>query len=216
MAQRQSSFCETLIRSALEPYEVQLTRELAAQISAYAELLIAWTRKISLTSLRDPIEILKVHFGESLFAAHLLQLEEGRLADVGSGAGFPGLVLKVARPRLHLTLIEANSKKATFLSEVVRKLGIDGVRVFCGRMETYPEREGQFDFITSRAVGHFEKLLHWASTMLSTRGTVVLWAGDSGIQKVRREPGWSWENSVLLPKSRQRYVLVGRPSSPHC
>lgn len=216
MAQRQSSFSETLMRSALEPYEVQLTRELAAQISAYADLLIAWNRKISLTSLHDPIEILKVHFGESLFAAHLLHLEEGRLADVGSGAGFPGLVLKVSCPKLHVTLLEANSKKATFLSEVVRKLGIDGVCVFCGRMETYPQREGQFDFITSRAVGHFEELLHWASTMLSNRGVVVLWAGDAGIQKIRREPGWSWEKPVLLPESRQRYVLVGRRSSPHC
>ncbi|MFY9530419.1 MAG: 16S rRNA (guanine(527)-N(7))-methyltransferase RsmG [Candidatus Acidiferrales bacterium] len=216
MAQRRSSFSETLIRSALEPYEVQLTRELAAHISAYAELLSAWNRKISLTSLHDPIEILKVHFGESLFAAHLLQLEEGRLADVGSGAGFPGLVLKVYRPKLHLTLIEANSKKAAFLSEVVRKLGIGSVRVFCGRMETYPEREGQFDFITCRAVGRFEELLYWASKTLATQGAVVLWAGDSGIQKIRREPGWSWEDPARLPESGQRYVLIGRPSSAHC
>lgn len=210
MRKRQPSFTESLITSALEPYHLHLTHDLLGQISAYADLLMSWNQKISLTSLHDPAEIIKIHFGESLFAANSLPIDEGRLADVGSGAGFPGLGLRLYCPKLHLVLIEANSKKAAFLSEVVRRLHVDHAQVFRGRTEDYPEHAGQFDFITARAVGHFGELLDWANRALAAQGRVLLWVGAAGTRQILREPGWIWEDPVLLPESRGRYILCGR------
>lgn len=212
ISERQSPFTESLIRSALEPYHVHLTQSLVGQISAYADLLVSWNQKISLTSLRDPAEILKILFGESLLAAHLLPIDEGRLADVGSGAGFPGLALRLYRPKLDLVLIEANSKKAVFLSEIVRRLHIDHALVFPGRTEDYSKPAGQFDFITARAVGHFGELLDWTNMALAPQGRVLLWVGAAGTKEVLREPGWVWEDPLLLPESRGRYILSGRRS----
>ena len=97
--------------------------ELCERIRTYISLLLRWNQSISLTTVTNSDEILRFHFGESLFAASAFSLENGRLADVGSGAGFPGLPLAMLLPDLNVTLIESNAKKFTFLSEVVRELG---------------------------------------------------------------------------------------------
>src|SRR5580658_5381889 len=98
-------------------------------ISTYIDLLLRWNARVNLTAVRDPEEIVTRHFGESLFAARHLFPQQGAasseyLIDLGSGAGFPGLPMKVWRPNLRLTLIEATQKKCTFLQEAVRKLGL--------------------------------------------------------------------------------------------
>src|SRR5689334_6164175 len=102
----------------LTPYYPMYSVHLGDRIRAYIALLSEWNRKISLTAVTDPIEIVKFHFGESLFAAYTLEIGDGRLADVGSGAGFPGIPIALAVPCVQVTLIEANAKKAAFLYEV--------------------------------------------------------------------------------------------------
>ena len=92
---------------------------------------------MSLTTVTNPNEILKFHFGESLFAAPAAQISDGRLADVGSGAGFPGLAIRILVEPLEVMLIESNTKKAAFLSEVSRELCLKDVEVFRGRMENF-------------------------------------------------------------------------------
>src|ERR1022692_2437429 len=95
----------------------------------YIELLIRWNRRISLTTIASTEEVVRRHFGESLFALRLLELSSGLLADVGSGAGFPALVLKLTNPNLRTRLYEANQKKCAFLHEVVRELAMEHVEV---------------------------------------------------------------------------------------
>src|ERR1022692_1287749 len=102
-----------------------LSPDLAAQLQAYLELLLRWNARINLTAVRDPEQIVTRHFGESLFAARVLRdtgaLAAGAtLADVGSGAGFPGIPIQLFAPDVRVTLIESQNKKATFLREVVR------------------------------------------------------------------------------------------------
>src|ERR1700733_5078334 len=101
----------------LRPYGVLVDAHLFELITIYMSTLRQWNQKISLTAVTEPSKILNFHFGESLFAGSEVDIHEGRLADVGSGAGFPGLALAMANPRLFVTLIDSNSKKAAFLSE---------------------------------------------------------------------------------------------------
>src|ERR1700760_1027569 len=108
------------IRRALGEFQIQVTDQQIVYIQEYIRILLQWNEKLNLTAIRDPLEILHRHFCESMFAASALPLETGRLADIGSGPGFPGLPLKILRPELQVFLVESNIKKGTFLAEVIR------------------------------------------------------------------------------------------------
>src|SRR5260370_19632963 len=97
-----------------------------------------------------------------MYAASAAHVEDGRIADVGSGGGFPGLPLKIIRPELQVMLIESNIKKATFLAEVIRDLGLADARVSVARYEELGEEIAPLDFVCSRALGEFAPFLEWA------------------------------------------------------
>src|SRR5271154_1547690 len=144
------------ILAALAEFKVIATFKQVQQIQQFISLLLKWNDKINLTAIRDPLEILYRHFCESMYAAVSVPVENGRLADVGSGGGFPGLPLKIFRPDLHVFLIESNIKKATFLAEVVRDLGLTDTRVLVNRYEELSEEVVPLDFACSRALGEFQ------------------------------------------------------------
>ncbi len=203
-----------LVRAALEPYQVVVSEAHIQAIRKYIDILLLWNQKVSLTSVVDLGEILERHFGESMFAAARLSIVKGRLADVGSGAGFPGLALKIIRPELHVTLIEANAKKSAFLAEVVRELGLNGVEVLRARYENLPMGMIQADFIAARAVGNLQQLLAWAMGSLSPGGRVVLWVGARDAETLLRVREWNWAGPVPIPRSHRRVLLVGQRSVP--
>src|SRR5258708_36806587 len=124
-----------VIRRALGEFKLPAYDDQVLQIQQYMKLLLAWNEKVNLTAIRDPLEILYRHFCESMYAAEAIPMEKGRLADVGSGGGFPGLPLKIIRPNLRVFLVESNLKKATFLAEVIRELGLKETKVFVRRYE---------------------------------------------------------------------------------
>ena len=106
------------IQSVLQSFELAASDPFCQQIRTYIELLLRWNRRISLTAIESPEEIVRSHFAESLLATKAVPNLHGRLADVGTGAGFPGLPLRMYIPDLQLTLIEPNAKKCAFLAEV--------------------------------------------------------------------------------------------------
>src|SRR6201988_690783 len=120
---------EETVRRAAGEFQIAVDLQQVLLIQQYIATLLRWNEKLNLTAIRDPLEILYRHFCESMYAAEALPLPAGRLADVGSGGGFPGLALKIVRPELHVFSIESNIKKATFLAEVVRELGLTDTRV---------------------------------------------------------------------------------------
>src|SRR4029077_20279182 len=132
-----------------------------ASLAKYLEMLKKWNQTIPLTSIQDDTEVVARHFGESSLAGSLLPMNRGRLADVGSGAGFPGLPLKIAFPELQVTLLEPNLKKCAFLREVQSTLGLSNVEVVRSRYEDFHAAPGPFDFICSRALGGYKRLLLW-------------------------------------------------------
>ncbi|MGA3293220.1 MAG: 16S rRNA (guanine(527)-N(7))-methyltransferase RsmG [Candidatus Acidiferrales bacterium] len=205
-----SELSDSQIRDALLPYGIRAEKDLLDQIRAYISLLRQWDRAVSLTAVTDPIEIVRFHFGESMFAAPAVPIHSGRLADVGSGAGFPGFPLRMAVPAIDLTIIESNRKKTVFLSEVVRALKFERVTIRRSRVEDF-DPEAPFDFITARALGHYDELLAWAHRNLSQAGNIVLWLGEEDSKEVSRKPGWNWHPPVHIPSSKGRYILIGSP-----
>ncbi len=150
---------EAQIASLLNPYLVPVPppKNLMPRFSAYLDLLLKWNAHTNLTAIRDPEEIVRRHFGESLFAGqHLGPCET--LLDLGSGAGFPGLPIALLHPNLPVTLAESQNKKATFLREAVRTLALPNVEVWAARAESLPPTR-QFHTVTLRAVDNMAAAL---------------------------------------------------------
>jgi 16S rRNA (guanine527-N7)-methyltransferase len=202
------------ILSALREFQVTATFKQVQQIQQYIAILLKWNDKINLTAIRDPREILYRHFCESMYAAVAVPVENGRLADVGSGGGFPGIPLKILRPQLQVFLIESNIKKATFLAEVTRDLELTDVRVLVNRFEDVAEDVAPLDFACSRALGDFSAFLGWAGSQAVGVKTTVLWIGTRDLEEVRKVAGWSWKEPIPVPQSLRRLLLVGTKSVP--
>ena len=198
-----------VISKALGEFQIEATSEQITSIQRYMTLLLAWNDKINLTAIRDPLEMLYRHFCESMYAAVAVPLQGGRLADVGSGGGFPGLPLKIIRPELHVFLIESNVKKATFLAEAVRELDVAEARVLVSRYEELGEEIAPLDVVCSRALGEFEKFLNWTGSAQVAAKQVILWAGGRDIEEIKKIEGWSWREPISIPLSLRRFLLVG-------
>lgn len=199
------------IRELLEVYDSPLPRRIATDIQKYMELLALWSKKVNLTAIQDPEEIVRLHFGESIFAFSLGVPQYGRLADVGTGAGFPGVALKLAAPEISIILIEPNKKKCAFLHEMVRKLDLRGVHIIPEQFERAGIPEKSIDAITCRALGIDKSLLEWSRRTLATGGSLFLWLGGEDSRKVSEIGGWKWEASRRIPGGRERNIIKGRP-----
>jgi 16S rRNA (guanine527-N7)-methyltransferase len=164
---------------------------------------------VNLTAIRDPVEILYRHFCESMFAGISVPVEAGRLADVGSGGGFPGLPLKILRPGLRIFLVESNLKKATFLAEVTRELGLRDTQVLVRRYEELGEEVAPLDFVCSRALGDYPGFLEWAHSDQIAAKEVILWIGARDLPEIQRIRTWEWREPIPVPNSLRRLLLVG-------
>src|SRR5271155_795000 len=202
------------IRRALGEFQLPVDEQQIVYIQQYMALLLAWNEKINLTAIRDPLEILYRHFCESMYAAVAVPVENGRLADVGSGGGFPGLPLKILRPDLHVFLIESNIKKATFLAEVSRDLELTNLRVLVNRFEEVAEDVAPLDYACSRALGEFAPFLSWAASGAIDAKTVILWIGGRDLDEVKKIDGWEWQEPIPVPQSLRRLLLVGSKKAP--
>ncbi len=198
-----------MIARSLAPFGLQPSAALVESIREYIDLLLCWNRKISLTSVVDRTEILRRHFGESMFGAIAVPMTQGRLVDVGSGAGFPGLAVKMISPDLEVTLVEANLKKAAFLGEVVRALRLTDVKILTKRAADLRADESGADFVTCRAVRPDKKLLVWMHNALRAGGKCILWLGDADAIAIRERRGWNWKQPIEVPLSLKRVLQVG-------
>jgi 16S rRNA (guanine527-N7)-methyltransferase len=236
---RIAELLQPFLRAEALPAPVTLSAEQLQHISTYIDLLLHWNARINLTAVRNAEDIVFRHFGESLFlAAYLfpnaspsgMPREEITLRqhalDLGSGAGFPGLPLKIYAPELRLTLVEANHKKAAFLAEVIRALRLSDASVFGGRLELRLMKEPSPgvhvgiqppSLVTMRAVERFGSALETAAASVRYgfaqfgAAELALLIGRTQAEQVPQlVRDFSWEAPVLVPQSRERIVLVGR------
>lgn len=198
------------IHRILTPFgEPALSESKIDLIQRYLAILLFWNERVSLTSMDSAEEILARQFGESLFAVSALSVEKGRLADVGSGAGFPGMALKIFSPALELHLIEQNAKKATFLRETARFLNFEDVFVSGRDYLQSPGKIGAFDWVTAKALGNYEELLSWAHSRLSRTGKALLWLGIDDAARMSAVSGWRWAPPIAIPDSKRRMLVSG-------
>ncbi|HLI64000.1 MAG TPA: 16S rRNA (guanine(527)-N(7))-methyltransferase RsmG [Terriglobales bacterium] len=178
----------------------------------YLDLLLRWNARVNLTAIRDPEQIVTRHFGESLFAAKVLGLHDRSaitVADVGSGAGFPGIPMKLWVPQIELTLLESQNKKAVFLREVLRRLELERAVVFCGRAENWGRKA---EVVALRAVERFEHVLPVAAGLTEPKGRLCLLIGSGQMDLARSLIGaeWTWREPLPVPRSTRRVVAVAR------
>jgi len=165
----------TLLQPYLGPHTVAPT--LVPQLSAYLDLLLKWNARTNLTAIREPEEIVRRHFGESLFAGlHLVPRlpANATLLDFGSGAGFPGLPIQLLYPELRVTLAESQGKKSSFLREAVRTLALptQQTEVWAARVDTLPPAR-RFNAVTLRAVDNMQQALTDAQPRVAPNGWLV-------------------------------------------
>src|SRR5271156_4754662 len=208
MASDIATLTDGVISDELRTYGVSATVDVRSAIRAYIPLLLRWNRRVSLTTVTDPLQILRFHFGESMFASRVIADRNGRLADVGSGAGFPGVPLKLLIPTLDIVLIEPNAKKAAFLAEVVRELRLEGVEIYRGHFDSLTAASG-FDYLTARALGMHGEFVQWSSTVISVGGSLILWLGEQDAVNVSLQKSWRWSKPLPIPGSHSRVLLVG-------
>jgi 16S rRNA (guanine527-N7)-methyltransferase len=197
---------DSAIAALLQPYLIDkaaIPQILYPQLSIYLDLLVKWNARTNLTAIREPEEIVRRHFGESLFAAQYLDPTATTLLDFGSGAGFPGMPIALLRPEIHVTLAESQNKKATFLREVVRYLKLP-TEIWAARVETMSETR-LFHTVTLRAVDNMDAALAAAAPrathdlLLLTNANAALPAEFSSHPAI---PIPTTQNSVLLRATR--------------
>jgi len=204
-----SALSDEAMAAALGNFGISSTPHLADQIRRYVDLLLVWNQAVSLTAIRQPKEILCRHFGESMFALHTVPIRAGCLVDVGAGAGFPGLALKLLVPELKLVLLESNRRKVAFLREVTHRLNLASVEVMAGRFERIELPSASAEYITVRAMGNFSQLMAWAGSTLVAGGKLILWLGSARARELRGAEDWDWRLPIRIPLSHQRVLLVG-------
>lgn len=201
------------IASELAACEVTLSPSALEQLSTYLELLVRWNRRINLSGLREPRLIVRRLFGESLYLAQVLELK-GWLVDVGSGAGFPGLGLKLAAPELRVTLVEPRQRKAAFLKEVIRGCGFTSTDIVVERFEPWAERQASngADIITTRAVSLSDELLSSMARLLAPSGTAAFFTTVQIVHSLERKQGHLvWKGLTKISGTKDSVIALAAP-----
>jgi 16S rRNA (guanine527-N7)-methyltransferase len=170
-----------------------LDRALAEPLLAYLALLLRWNAAYNLTAIRDPREMVAKHLLDSLAmhgATAPLAAAGGRLADLGTGAGFPGIPLAIAQPGLQVALVESSGKKARFLREAIRNLGLGNATAVESRIEAY-DAPAAFDAITARALATLPLILALGGHLLKPGGVLLAMKGVVPADEIAAlPPGW--------------------------
>jgi len=190
-----------------------LDTDTASRFGTYLSLLVRWNQRINLTAIREEEQILSRHFVESIACARALPVGIATLLDFGSGAGFPGIPIALMRTEIAVTLTESQGRKAAFLHEAVRGLGI-AAKVHTGRAETVTT---SFDCVALRAVDRMSDAVKSAGDLVTTGGWLALMTTETELIGLKEAAGqrFAWAAPVQLPGGAARICAIGkRVNSP--
>ena len=175
------------LKSLCDSKKIYLDENAEKRFEIYYNLLVSWNEKMNLTAITDPEGVLIKHFYDSLLFFKVTEVKNGaQIIDVGTGAGFPGLVLKIARPDIKLSLLDGLNKRLTFLEAVLKETGLDAELVHkraeeCGKDKKYRER---YDFATARAVKVMPVLCEYCLPFVKTGGNFIALKGATGKEEL--------------------------------
>lgn len=164
---------------ALNNINIRLTKEAEDALEIYASFLLEYNEHTNLTAIKTMSEIYLKHFYDSLTISKLVDFNNGKLLDVGTGAGFPGMVLAICFPNLQVDLLDSNNKKIKFLEELIKKLNLTNVQTVYSRAEDYTRvNREKYDYVTSRAVADLRVLLELNIPSLKINGEFLVMKGN--------------------------------------
>ncbi len=170
-------------------FGVNLTEKQIKQLNLYGNLLLEWNEKINLTAITEPKEVLFKHFYDCiLFLKNVDVPQNATLIDIGTGAGFPGMVLKIVRPDLEVTLLDSLNKRLVFLNEVIEKLELSGIETVHSRAEDggkNPLYREKFQIATARAVASMPVLLEYCIPFTQKEGQFVAMKGPNALEELK-------------------------------
>ena len=181
-----------LLLQGCKQFEIELSTQAAEQLDTYAQLLVEWNGKMNLTAITDPQGIVFKHFVDSLLLLKAVELPQGSsLIDVGAGAGFPGIVTKIYKPELELTLMEPTGKRVEFLKYACAQLGLTGVEFAKERAEEAARKawREQFDLASARAVAALPMLAEYCLPLVKVGGNFLAMKGSSGEEELAAARG---------------------------
>lgn len=190
----------------LKEININLTQEQLSNLETYYNLLIEENKKYNLTSITEKNDVYLKHFYDSLTITKIINLNDQEICDIGTGAGFPGLVLKIVFPNLKLTLVESNAKKCNFLSIITNKLNLTNVTIINERAEVYSKNvREKYDIVTSRAVAHLKHLLEYSVPLVKVKGNYI--AMKSNIEKEKENIDIYYKELSIQEKNKIEFNL---------
>lgn len=163
----------------LKKLNINITKEQEAKLDKYYHLLYEENKKYNLTSITDKEQVYLKHFYDSITISKIINLNNQKICDIGTGAGFPGIVLKIIFPNLSVTLVEATAKKCNFLNKVILELQLSKIKVINERAEIYSKtKREEFDIVTSRAVAPLKHLLEYSIPLVKVNGYYIAMKSD--------------------------------------
>ena len=192
---------------------IELTEEQLVKLNKFYNLLIEWNEKINLTRITEEKEVYLKHFYDSLTISKVVDLStKETLCDVGTGAGFPGIVLKIVFPNLKITLVDSLLKRVNYLNTIISDLELENIYAIHSRGEDFKEK---FDVVTARAVANIEKLLGFTMHLVNKEGMFIAMKGNieeemtsEVINKINKKYQITEINKFLLPKENSNRSLV--------
>ena len=170
-----------------ESFGVIITDKIKERLNLYGNLLLEWNEKMNLTAITDPDGVLYKHFYDCILFFKNVELKEGaKIVDVGTGAGFPGMVLKIVRDDLDVTLLDSLNKRLIFLNDVIEKLGLKGIKTVHSRAEDAGKSKAlreSFDVATARAVANLPVLMEYCTPLVKKGGVFVSMKGANVLEE---------------------------------
>jgi 16S rRNA (guanine527-N7)-methyltransferase len=199
-----------LIEEGAIHLDIHIDRNKTNQFSIHATELIKWNRKINLTAITDPVEVAVKHFLDSIIPVRVIP-QNGRLLDIGSGAGFPGIPLKIMIPSVSVTLIDASRKKISFLKHAIRHLKLVKINVLQIRTEELAKEktlDNCFDVIICRAFSKLDKIILQALPLLARDGIIIAMKGR--LSKFELESAGQFNISLEVKKYKLPFLELER------